>query len=97
MNLDTNVPPSLTDVSPGIDTFPWSGGHSVSGRMHALALPSDALRLYAGSHAGVWRSDDAGVSSWLQPQLTRAADEWSFLLWQFGVPAYQPVKSALGE
>ena len=26
-----------------------------------------------------------------------AADEWSFLLWQFGVPAYQSVKSALGE
>jgi len=26
-----------------------------------------------------------------------AADEWSFLLWQFGVPAYQSVKSVLGE
>jgi photosystem II stability/assembly factor-like uncharacterized protein len=65
MNLATSVPPSLTDVSPGIDTFPWSGGHSISGRMHALALTSDALRLYAGSYAGVWRSDDAGVS-WMQ-------------------------------
>jgi hypothetical protein len=26
-----------------------------------------------------------------------AAYEWSFSLWQFGVPAYQPVKSALDE
>jgi prolyl oligopeptidase len=26
-----------------------------------------------------------------------AADKWSFLLWQFGAPAYQPVKSAPGE
>ena len=65
MNLATNAPSSFTDVSPGIDTFAWSTQHSVSGRIQALAPTSDALRLYAGSYAGVWRSDDAGVS-WAQ-------------------------------
>jgi len=65
MDLPTNVPPSLTDVSPGVETFPCCGGTSVSGRMNTLALAPDGLRLYAGSDSGVWRSDDTGMS-WKQ-------------------------------
>jgi hypothetical protein len=55
----TGVPPSFTDVSPGLQTFPSVTQQSVSGRANALAV--NGSRLYAGTFAGVWRSDDAGL------------------------------------
>lgn len=61
----TLVTPTITDVSPGFDTFAWSTQHSVSGRANALAVAADGKRLYAGTFAGVWRSDDAG-ETWRQ-------------------------------
>lgn len=64
MNLPTTVPASYTNVSPELNTFPF-GGQSVSGRANALAVASDGKRLYAGTFAGVWRSDDGGVT-WRQ-------------------------------
>jgi photosystem II stability/assembly factor-like uncharacterized protein len=64
MLLPTIVPPSYTNVSPEINTFPF-GVQSVSGRANALAVSSDGKRLYAGTFAGVWRSDDGGVT-WRQ-------------------------------
>lgn len=42
--------------------------HSSSGRILSLARGADSARLYAGTFAGVWRSDDAG-RTWRQ--LTR--------------------------
>jgi hypothetical protein len=65
MPLATTGQPSLTDVSPQIDTFAWSAQHSVSGRANALAVTPDGTRLYTGTFAGVWRSDDAGLT-WRQ-------------------------------
>ena len=65
MTLPTTGQPWLTDVSPQIDTFAWSPQHSVSGRANALAVAADGMRLYAGTFAGVWRSDDAGLT-WRQ-------------------------------
>ena len=58
-------PLGITDVSPGLDTFAAAGQHSVSGRIAALAVAPDGKRLYAGTFAGVWRSDDGG-ESWRQ-------------------------------
>ncbi len=61
-------------VGPKQGTFPRlpaNDNHSWSGRITALALAADQARLYAGSWAGVWRSDDAGESwsqlTWAQP------------------------------
>jgi hypothetical protein len=39
--------------------------HSSSGRILSLARGADSARLYAGTFAGVWRSDDAG-RTWRQ-------------------------------
>jgi BNR/Asp-box repeat len=55
-------------VGPKPQTFPRrqaNDGHSSSGRITALALGADGRRMYAGSFAGVWRSDDGG-ESWAQ-------------------------------
>jgi hypothetical protein len=65
MGMTLLGPPAITDVSPGIDTFPGSTQQSVSGRANALAVTADGKRLYAGTFAGVWRSDDAGLT-WRQ-------------------------------
>jgi hypothetical protein len=50
--------------------------HSSMGRMTALALGADGSRMYAGSFAGVWRSDDAGQNwrqlTWPQPGVIEA-------------------------
>jgi hypothetical protein len=62
----------IMDVSPTVTTFSSSDlNHSVSGRILSLAVsadPTPIARLYAGTFAGVWRSDDAGLT-WRQ--LTR--------------------------
>ncbi|HWM29554.1 MAG TPA: sialidase family protein [Woeseiaceae bacterium] len=56
----------ITDVGPTPVNFvsgdPKRGG---SGRVLCIAVAADGRRLYAGSYAGVWRSDDGG-SNWRQ-------------------------------
>lgn len=62
---------SFFGVGPKPTTFtrqPAVNGHSPSGRITALALAADSQRIYAGSYAGVWRSDDGGQNF---HQLTR--------------------------
>ena len=59
---------TITGVGPTRDSYPLSQfqpNHQPSGRMTALALAANGSRLYAGSFAGVWRSDDAG-RNWFQ-------------------------------
>ncbi len=59
---------TVTGVGPNPGSFPRrpaNDNHSSSGRMTALALAADGRRLYAGSWAGVWRSDDGG-ETWVQ-------------------------------
>ena len=56
-------------------TFPRrqaNDSHSSSGRITALALGADGRRLYAGSWAGVWRSDNGG-ESWAAADVAAAA------------------------
>lgn len=65
MNLLETGPPSYTDVSPGLQTFVSTTDQSASGRANALAVATNGTRLYAGTFAGVWRSDDAGLT-WRQ-------------------------------
>ena len=62
---------TITDVGPTRDSYPLAArqaSHQPSGRITALALAANGMRLYAGSFAGVWRSDDGG-RNWFQ--LTR--------------------------
>lgn len=56
---------NVRDVGPTRDTFAFKPQHSAIGRMTALAAAGDGSRLYAGSFAGVWRSDDGG-RNWRQ-------------------------------
>jgi hypothetical protein len=56
----------IADVGPTPASFQGSTPQrSGSGRILALAMASDDQRIYAGSYAGVWRSDDTG-RSWRQ-------------------------------
>lgn len=51
----------INDVGPTPANFVGSTAiRSGSGRILGLALSADGQRVYAGSYAGVWRSDDAG-------------------------------------
>lgn len=59
---------SITHVGPTADSFPFRLQHSTSGRILSLAASVDGVRLYAGTFAGVWRSNDRG-QTWRQ--LTR--------------------------
>ena len=70
LTLQTLGQPPYTDVSPGLQTFPPQSQQSVSGRANALALAADGMRIYAGTFAGVWRSDDGGLRwrQMVQPQ-----------------------------
>lgn len=56
---------TIRGVGPTRDTFPFDTGHSAVGRITALALGANGTRMYAGSFAGVWRSDDGG-RNWIQ-------------------------------
>ena len=52
---------TITRVAPTNSTFPQDDvQHCTSGRILSLALSADPSRIYAGSFAGVWRSDDSG-------------------------------------
>jgi len=68
---------TIIDVGPTPSSFPRelaNNNHSNSGRLNTLVLSADPTRLYAGSFAGVWRSDDSG-QTWRQltfPQPTLA-------------------------
>ena len=57
---------TLKGVGPSTQSFPGTDvNHSSSGRILSLAISADPNRLYAGTYAGVWRSDDAG-HTWRQ-------------------------------
>ena len=60
-------PTTIKDVSPTATTFPIASSvnHSASGKVFNVAGSADGTRLYAGSQAGIWRSDDAG-ENWYQ-------------------------------
>jgi len=64
-NLPLTGQPPYTDVSPALQTFSETIDQSVAGRANALAVASNGTRLYAGTFAGIWRSDDAGLT-WRQ-------------------------------
>ena len=55
----------LRHVGPSAASFSPSLNHSFSGRILALARAPESARMYAGTFAGVWRSDDAG-RTWRQ-------------------------------
>ena len=72
---------SLTGVGPTLQSFPRlpaNAGHSSSGRITALVLGADGNRMYAGSFAGVWRSNDGGETwsqlTWPQPSAPGQVD-----------------------
>jgi hypothetical protein len=53
----------ISDVGPTPNSFVGATPQrSGSGRILCLALAADGQRMYAGSYAGVWRSDDGGRS-----------------------------------
>lgn len=57
---------SIADIGPTPATFQGSNPQrSGSGRILSLAIASNDQRIYAGSYAGVWRSDDTG-HTWQQ-------------------------------
>jgi hypothetical protein len=59
---------TITGVGPTRDSCAFASktpNHQPSGRITALARGANGTRMYAGSFAGVWRSDDAG-RSWFQ-------------------------------
>ena len=76
MGMTLNGPPTYTDVSPALQTFPRETQQSVSGRANALSAAANGTRLYAGTFAGVWRSDDAGLrwQQMVQPQPAAGVD-----------------------
>jgi prolyl oligopeptidase len=43
----------------------------------------------------MWRAVQAGhgIGNTKEQREKEAADEWSFLLWQFGQPEFQPAKT----
>src|ERR1700712_4088636 len=52
---------SISDVGPTPGNFVGAAPQRCgSGRILCLGLSADGRRVYAGSYAGVWRSDDAG-------------------------------------
>lgn len=64
----------IADVGPTPASFQGSTPiRSGSGRVLALAMASDDQRVYAGTYAGVWRSDDGG-RSWRQMSRPQPGD-----------------------
>lgn len=74
----------IIDVSPTRSNTDASDiGHSVVGRMLAIACTPDAQTLYAGSYANLWKSDDGG-------------NNWGELTWPQPDPAQFDVPGSLG-
>lgn len=70
---------------------PWEPG-KMAARMQAATASGKPVLLRVDYHGG------HGTIGGTRTQAEElSADQWSFLLWQFGVPAYQPVKSGPGE
>jgi hypothetical protein len=75
----------------------------------AITPPVAPLRVVTEDYFGAKVSDpyrymenlsDPGVVKWFKEQdaYTRLVlSQWSFLLWQFGVPGYQPIDTASGK
>ena len=55
----TSISPSPSSFQPSDPLHP-SLQHSTSGRILSMAVGAGATHIYAGSYAGVWRSDDLG-------------------------------------
>ena len=70
---------------------PWEPG-KMAARLQAASASGKPVLLRVDYHGG---HGTIGGTKTQAEEL--AADKWSFLLWQFGVPAYQPVKSGPGE
>jgi prolyl oligopeptidase len=70
---------------------PWEPG-KMAARLQAATASGKPVLLRVDYHGG---HGTIGGTKTQAEEL--AADKWSFLLWQFGVPAYQPVKSGSGE
>src|ERR1700744_674588 len=52
---------TIFGIGPNNSSFPFpSPNHSTSGRILSITLSADPNRVYVGTYAGVWRSDDAG-------------------------------------
>jgi len=71
--------------------IPWEPG-KMAARLQAATGSGKPILLrveYQGGHGTI-----GGTKAQAEELY---ADQWSFLLWQFGVPAYQPVKPASGE
>ena len=74
----------IIDVSPTRSNTNASDiGHSVVGRMLAIACTPDGQTLYAGSYANLWESDDGG-------------NNWAELTWPQPDPAQFDVPGSLG-
>ncbi len=58
------LPPNVIDVSPRISSAP-NVAFSINGRAFCVTAHPLGARLYAGTYAGVWRSDDGG-KNWFQ-------------------------------
>lgn len=70
---------------------PWEPG-KMAARLQAATASGKPVLLRVDYHGG------HGTIGGTKAQVEElAADKWSFLLWQFGVPAYQPLKPAPGE
>jgi photosystem II stability/assembly factor-like uncharacterized protein len=73
----------IEDVSPvRTRTTIGIGGQSPSGRVMRIAASPDKRRLYAGTAAGVWRSDDGG-------------DHWRQMFWPQPPPGTDAVPGSL--
>ena len=70
---------------------PWEPG-KMAARLQAATASGKPVLLRVDYHGG---HGTIGGTKTQAEELS--ADKWSFLLWQFGVPAYQPAKSAPGE
>src|SRR5215204_3928920 len=65
----------IRDVSPTTTSFPVNidVNHSVGGRVFNVASSAGGSRVYAGTEARIWRSDDAG-NNWSQPTRPQPAE-----------------------
>ncbi len=87
---------SIEDVGPRAGTFSPSRQHSFSGRILSLTVAMDGRRMYAGTLAGVWRSDDAGVT-WRQMTRPQPPQGQNDVLGALGAPNVYDVTVSLAD